>query len=127
MPASAAGFSGSPVTSTFDKKMKTRQLTVWAIIIFGVVLALMTPLTSNLLGLSLASGHFIPEGSSIFTFRVTQDYSEYSGDWWKYGEDWNYYYFYGVEAGPDPGMKRISKATASAIRGFSPTDFKTWK
>lgn len=62
--------------------------------------------------------YFIPRGSSLFTFRMTEA-NPGSGDWWIYGEDNRYYYYF--ENG-----RKISKQAAKNCRNFDKTELSTW-
>jgi hypothetical protein len=62
--------------------------------------------------------YFIPESSSLFSFRPTVMNSG-SGDWWIYGEDNRYYYYF------EDNIK-ISKQDAQPCRGFLQDNYLTW-
>jgi hypothetical protein len=74
--------------------------------------------TPNLWGLLIDSAYFIPEGSSVFTFRSTVP-NPGSGDWWLYGEDSRYYYYFEDDV-------KLSKQVAETCQGFLKDDFTTW-
>jgi hypothetical protein len=92
------------------------------ILILGV--SMLTPLLLRALeniwylAIDTQDVYFIPEGSSIFTFRMTEA-NPGSGDWWIYGEDNRYYYYF--EHG-----RKISKQAAKSCRNFVKTDLQTW-
>lgn len=70
------------------------------------------------------NGFFIPEESSLSTFRETQQ-SQGSGEYWLYGEDEGYYYSMHV-AGFDKPHIKISRGKAKTINGFDKLNYKTW-
>jgi hypothetical protein len=72
----------------------------------------------NLWGLLIDSEYFVPSGSTIFTFRPAV-MNPGSGDWWLYGEDNRYYYYF------EDDMK-VSKQAARTCQGFLKDDMSTW-
>jgi hypothetical protein len=89
-------------------------------IVLVVVLYALAPAFSNLWSLLIDTQaiYFIPEGSSLFTFRPTV-WNSGSGDWWLYGEDNRSHYYLEDDI-------KISKQAAKACSGFIPNDHVTW-
>jgi hypothetical protein len=96
--------------------MKPRFLLMGFALVCGIYL--LVGATPNLLGLLTDSEYFVPAGSTVFTFRPTV-MNPGSGDWWIYGEDSHYYYYF------EDGIK-VSKQTADMCQGFSRSDVTTW-
>jgi hypothetical protein len=82
------------------------------------VLYLSTRAVPNLWGLLIDSEYFIPRGSSVFTFRPTV-MNPGSGDWWLYGEDSRYYFYFEDDV-------KLSKQAAETCQGFLKDDVTTW-
>jgi hypothetical protein len=96
--------------------MKPKTLLINLTFICAIyVLARATP---NLWGLLVDPNYFIPTGSTIFTFRPTM-MNPGSGDWWIYGEDSRYYYYFEDDI-------KISKQTAETCQEFDKVDVTTW-
>ena len=53
------------------------------------LITIATPLGANAWSLATGQGFFIPEESSVFSFRVMR-MNEGSGEWWLYGRDDEY-------------------------------------
>jgi hypothetical protein len=93
-------------------------------IILILVLSALTPLVFravvNGFGLVVDSQdvYHIPRGSSLFTFRPTE-WNDGSGDWWIFGEDNRFYYYF------EDALK-ISKQAAKTCPNFSKTELSTW-
>ncbi|SHN57169.1 hypothetical protein SAMN02745728_00877 [Desulfovibrio litoralis DSM 11393] len=95
-------------------------------IVFGTTLVL------NSCRLIVDRGYFIPNDSSIFTFKPTVE-NNGSGEWWIYGEDYTYYYAYpevddymnydyaGVELNIYIKIRKINNCP-----NFNKEDYKTW-
>ncbi len=85
-----------------------------------MLLYLLFPAFTNMWGLLIDTQdiYFIPQGSSLFTFRPTV-MNPGSGDWWLYGEDNRYYYYFEEDI-------KISKQAAPACQGFLKDDHSTW-
>jgi hypothetical protein len=92
---------------------------VKSLLIIAVLLIMFcTELLPNIYSLIVNRGYFIPEESSIFTFRATLD-NPGSGEWWIYGEDNKNCYYAAVEP-----YAVISKN--NHCPGFNKLDYRTW-
>lgn len=96
--------------------MKPKTILIGLAIICGFYL--LARATPNLLGLFFDPEYFIPEGSTVFTFRPTV-MNDGSGDWWIYGEDNRYYYYFEDDL-------KLSKQAAEACQGFLKDSVATW-
>jgi len=103
--------------------MKNRTL---LILVFVVVAGLIAVGHNGLInGWNLATGRgfIIPQESTIFQFHATV-MNEGSGEWWVYGEDSNfYYYFTGASSVP---YTKFSKQLALTCKSFDPSNHLTW-
>jgi hypothetical protein len=93
-------------------------------IILIIVVSALTPLAFralvNVFGLMVDSQdvYHIPRGSSLFTFRPTE-WNPGSGDWWIYGEDNRYYYYFEDDL-------KLSKRAVETCQGFLKDSVSTW-
>ena len=73
---------------------------------------------------TLTSKDFIiPQESSLSRFRVTV-MNEGSGEWWVYGQDSRYYYYFtGDKTAP---YLKFPVERAAGCQGFDPTNYLTW-
>lgn len=99
--------------------MKSLRIFV-VIVVFGILGYLLSPALNNLwyLLIDTQDVYKIPAGSSLFTFRPTEMNSG-SGDWWIYGKDNRYYYFFEDDI-------KLSEQQAATCSGFVKTDLSTW-
>ena len=86
--------------------------------ILWLVAAANIPVLENGWHLLTGRGYAIPDSSSVFSFRPTV-MNPGSGEWWLYGEDNTYYYYF------DDATK-ISKQDAEDCLGFKADDHMTW-
>jgi hypothetical protein len=80
------------------------------------------PVVGNLWWLATGTGFFIPEESSIFSFRVTKE-NDGSGEWWLYGEDHERLY---ALHPTDPVYLSVLKQERARCANFNATDQSTW-
>ena len=107
--------------------MKQWRRTFWIVLISLVVVAIalsaFTPFSMNCWLVATGRGFEIPDGSSLFRFRVTK-MNTGSGEWWLYGEDRDFFYvaseFEGVRYHAFP------RARTEDCPGFERLDFTTW-
>ncbi|QLB23642.1 hypothetical protein A6B44_00810 [Pasteurella skyensis] len=76
----------------------------------------------NIWELLIEKSYFIPDESSIFTFKATK-MNDGSGDWWLYGEDEVYYYALNIE-NETPKYFKVKK---NKLESFDPLRYSTWK
>ena len=96
----------------------------------GAVLAalLFTPLgvgVGNWISMVDRNGFFVPEESSVWTFRETE-MDTGSGGYWLYGED-EEAFFAASSVGGYEAYSRITRRAASEVDGFDPLDWETWR
>lgn len=99
---------------------KKAILLVTSIIALGMLI--MTPIVSNTRYLATNQEYFIPTESNIFSFHATM-MNEWSGDWWLYGQDLNFYYALNQE---DHHPKYYKIPKDHNIENFDQYDYKTW-
>lgn len=89
-------------------------------IITLLILIVGSNLGSNIISLTVGAGYFIPEKSSIFTFKYTL-YNSGSGEYWLYGEDSNNFYEH-------TSSKELvfPKAKVRECLGFNPLNYESW-
>lgn len=83
------------------------------------------PVFINLAQVIIGAGFFIPEESSLFTFRVTQE-NDGSGEYWLYAEDPNYFYDSSSLEMGDALYLAFPKDKVGECPGFLPKDSTTW-
>ena len=83
-----------------------------------------THFLSNSWNLFTDCQYFIPNESTIFSFRPTK-MNEGSGGWWLYGEDKQYYYGLNVEPGSQPEYFKQKKGEEPS--NFDCINYKTWR
>jgi hypothetical protein len=98
----------------------TSRRTLVRIVLCGILLYALFPAFVNLWGLIIDTQdiYFIPETSSIFTFRPTV-MNPGSGDWWIYGEDNHAYYYF-------ENNRMMLKKAAQTCQDFLKDDQATW-
>jgi len=94
-----------------------------AIIFSAVIFILQTPLAVNLWFTLTDPVYLIPDESSLFSFKPAVMNSG-SGDWWIYGEDTRFYYYFSGDQ-PVPYLK-CSKGEAENCPGFRHDDVSSW-
>lgn len=93
---------------------------IFQLLLVLFIASFFTQLWGNAFMMILDGGYFIPNESTIFTFKETVS-NEGSGEWWLYGEDYHHYYgqtMYGYLAFP--------KNQVQNCPNFNPTDVNTW-
>jgi hypothetical protein len=100
------------------KKRAAGLLVLTAILIAAVA----TPTASNVWSLATGRGFFIPDESSVFSFRVTKE-NEGSGEWWLYGEDGRN--LFAIHPG-DPVYLSVPRERKSQCPNFDPLNQSTW-
>ena len=116
------------------KQIKNKKVFIISgVIVCFVFLAVyfISPVFTNIWFLLTDNVYFIPDESNIIKFRV-MDMNSGSGDWWIYGEDNKYYYYYGDIIENHPLLKGnkyylIEKEKTKMIDSFDPLNFNTWK
>lgn len=104
-------------------KMKKIIFASGLFLVFIITLTLIKPnFIVNSWFIFTDSDYVIPKESKIFSFNPTVMNSG-SGDWWIYGEDSNYYYYF---TGNDIAYIKRSKKSAKKCDGFNPHDYHTW-
>jgi hypothetical protein len=91
------------------------------VLLFGV--SMISDVFSNVWCLLTARGFVIPKESSILTFRANL-MNQGSGEWWVYGEDGNFFYYFTGE-GKTPYLK-FSKSETTKCSAFDPLNVETW-
>lgn len=103
--------------------MKHKGWLIISAVIAILVLGINTRFSINAWFLLIDSAYIIPKESTVFTFKPTV-MNAGSGDWWIYGEDKKfYYYFTGDEAIP---YSSYLKEDAKKCSGFKSDDYSTW-
>ena len=107
---------------------RTSTILIACIVAITVAMLAFAPLLEN--GWSLLTDgplsdgpYYIPDESSVLTFRVTEMNSG-SGEWWMYGEDYRFFY-----AQVDDGRTRyiaFPKSKVKECRSFRAADWTTW-
>ena len=90
----------------------------WLSFLLLLYVVLCTNFFSNIGSLIVSRGYFIPEESSLFTFRVTLENTG-NGEYWLYGEDDAFYYYAGV-------MPYAVMAKDVPCPGLDKLDYRTW-
>lgn len=102
---------------------KKKLLIYFFVLILLLSISMISDVFSNIWNLLTARGFIIPKESSILTFRTTL-LNQGSGEWWIYGEDNNFfYYFTGEEKMP---YIKITRTAASNCKNFDPLNYLTW-
>ncbi len=100
-----------------------RWVAALSIIVLGLALiAVATPFGVNVWSLATGRGFFIPQESSVFSFRVTK-MNEGSGEWWLYGRDDERLFALHPS---EPVYYSAELASQAACRDFKADDFMTW-
>lgn len=86
------------------------------------LIAIGTPLGANLWSLATGQGFFIPEESSVFSFRVTK-MNEGSGEWWLNGRDDEQLFALHPS---EPVYFSAAFAAQTGCPSFKENDFTTW-
>lgn len=94
------------------------SITVVALAFMGIG----TPLGANLWSLATGQGFFIPEQSSVFSFRVIK-MNEGSGEWWLSGQDDEHLFALHPS---EPVYVSAALAAQTECPGFKAEDFTTW-
>jgi hypothetical protein len=97
------------------------RVVLFIVLLFGV--SMISDFFNNAWCLLTGRGFVIPKASSIFTFRATL-MNQGSGEWWVYGEDGNFFYYFTGE-GETPYLK-IAKVESSKCSAFAPLNIATW-
>ncbi len=93
-----------------------------------VLAARLTPFgtaVGNWISMLDRNGFFVPEDSSVWSFRETVSDSG-SGGYWLYGEDAAAFYAAETRGGVER-YSRITRRAAAEVDGFEPHDFETWR
>ena len=107
-----------------NKKRTLSKKNIFLIILFAFLTVLFfTPLLGNIFSLVIEKEYFIPKQSSIFTFNETV-HNDGSSDVWRYGEDYNNYYFNLSTFTND--VLFFPKNNINNCPGFNPEDVTTW-
>ncbi|MEM8955035.1 MAG: hypothetical protein AAGD22_12865 [Verrucomicrobiota bacterium] len=93
--------------------------------IFAVLLGwmLLSPTLTNCWMLVSGNGFFIPDESSVFSFRITE-MNPGSGEWWLHGEDKKFYFAYGQTEGAV--YHAFPKEKLVECPNLDPLAFATW-
>lgn len=94
---------------------------ITSLIAGALVVALTTPLASNVLLLLMERSNFIPAESSILTFEPYA-INEGSSNYWLYGKDRTYYYHFTYE----DDVPYVYIPRDSRCPGFDQHDPRTW-
>ncbi|MDR2947258.1 MAG: hypothetical protein LBV79_11015 [Candidatus Adiutrix sp.] len=114
------------------KKSKLKKFLLYAVI--GCVLLIALPITSalifprftyNLFVVALEPYYYIPDQSSIFTFRPTMSGGG-SEPLWIYGEDKIYYYYNDTFNDITGSPIAFPKNETASCPGFDPKEIYTW-
>ena len=95
---------------------------VYSILTLIFFITFFTHAGENTLSLLLDPVNYIPKDSNIFTFNATV-IADGNGDYWEYGEDLTYYYYYDLYE-KSPTYYMISKD--NNCTNFNPKNFETW-
>ncbi|ORC32750.1 hypothetical protein B4O97_15765 [Marispirochaeta aestuarii] len=104
--------------------LRTALRTLGILVFLFLGLILFAPLGTNLWFLLTEESYFIPEESSVFTFRPLQ-LNPGPGDYWIYGEDSRRYYHL-ISLSP-PSCRVFSRKESKALEDFNPLDIATWE
>jgi hypothetical protein len=104
--------------------MKRIIAVIVSLVLISMVFFCAVPVIGNLWSLSTGQGFFIPQESSVFSFKVLQ-MNTGSGEWWIYAEDRKNYYFAGDLDKPVK-YALFPKANVADCVNFNPTNYSTW-
>ncbi|MCC9071574.1 hypothetical protein LNQ49_08280 [Flavobacterium sp. F-65] len=106
------------------KKSTLSKKNLFRIVLFTFIAALLfTPIFGNLYSLLIEKEYFIPKQSSIFTFSETV-HNDGSSDVWRYGKDFNNYYYNLSNENND--VLVLPKSNIDNCPEFDPEDISTW-
>jgi hypothetical protein len=100
------------------KTAAASSITVVGLALIGIA----TPLGANLWSFATGQGFFIPDESSVFSFRVTK-MNEGSGEWWLYGRDDEHLFALHPS---EPTYLSAALASQAACASFKADDFTSW-
>lgn len=94
-------------------------------ILLGAIcwLSFATPILTNVIGLASEKVYIIPDESSVWRFEPTE-MNTGSGDWWIYGKDPMYFYFF--EGAKDVAYQAFKRSDVTKCPDFDPHNHETW-